>query len=628
MSGAAGFGSARVKEAGPSAERGETAAREALRAVAAIVGIPVTVTSDEDWRLDARGLRAGLGWYERRGHSPAESAALALLQLWEGVRGPRTAPERAARTRLLALARPELAQLVAAIARAQAAAEVVAAFPGMRGALAAALYRGLPSDLSTQPLGDQWLALILGTGFGSLAEQGFVGVDEAVLREWTLAADLGGAAGQAVWWVLRPDPDRSALERFERAMALLAPGYERLIAAPDRGLGMDGAAAPPHEGGAASEDSGPAADGADAGGDVDPEAEEAGDQGAAAEEPPAHARPGGDAEVAEGSDLFQAEQAGEVTAFLDTPLPAEGALTAAFVASEAEASEGDSGDVRPGAGGSLGARGGDYVARVESLASSIEHMRDVWHEVTAERVARVASFGRRPQAEGEALDTGALADGLAQVRAGVSRPRVFLQREHRARRTHRSGNTDYLLLIDRSASMQGRPARAAADAAVVMLEGLAAAARDIAQAEASSGLDLELQLRTALIVFDARAHVVKPLSSGMSDEVRERLVAAVTTPQGSTNDAAALSAAAEQLRGGADARRRRRIAFVLSDGGTNDAVAAEHSLRRLRAMGATVFGIGLGNDDLSERYAPHGSRVDDPEQLAHVIGDLVARHLP
>ncbi|WP_157487139.1 vWA domain-containing protein [Leucobacter salsicius] len=617
-----------MPSAGVAVGPGESAAREALRAVAALVGIPVTVTNDDDWLLDERGLRAGLGWYARRGHSPSESAALALLQLWEGVRGPRLAPERAARARLLAVARPELSPLVAAIARAQAAAEVIAAFPGMRAALAAALHRGLPRDLSPQPHGDQWLALVLATGFGALTEQGFTGVDEDVQYEWLGATDFGGAAGQGVRWVLRPDPDRSALERFERAIALLAPGYERLIAAAARGLGADAAAAPPHEGGAVSDDSGAAADDAEAGGEGSPDAEDAGEQGAAAAEPPAHARPGGGAEAAEGADLFQAEQAGEVTSFLDTPLPAEGALNAAFAPSDAEASSGDSSDVRAGAGGSLATRASDYMARVASLASSIEHMRDVWHEVTAERVARVASFGRRPEVEGESLDTRALADGLAQVRAGVSRPRVFLQREHRTRRTQRSGNTDYVLLIDRSASMQGRPARAAADAAIVMLEGLAAAARDIAAAEAASGLDLELQLRTALIVFDARAQVVKPLSSGMSDDVRADLLAAILTPQGSTNDSAALTAATEQLRGGSEALQRRRIAFVLSDGGTNDAVAAEHALRRLRATGVTVFGIGLGSDDLSERYAPHGSRVDDPELLAEVISTLIARHLP
>ncbi|MHA3683236.1 vWA domain-containing protein [Leucobacter sp. HY1910] len=623
----------------------EQAASDALRGVAAIVGIPVTVTDGDEWQLDERGLRAGLGWYTVRGHSPAEAAALALLQLWEGVRGVRLAPERAARSQLLTAARPELAPLVTAIGRAQAAAEVIAVFPGMRGPLIAALRRGIPRDLAPNPLGDQLLALVLSCGFGDHAGQYFTGVAAEVQREWQLASHFGGAAGLAVQRVLWPDPERAALERFERALALLTPGYERLLALARAGLGSDGAAAPPHEGGAASDDSGAAADNAAAEPDATNEGESgddaARDQGATADEPPAHARPGG-GDIAEGADLFQAEQAGDVTQFLDTPLPAEGALTAAFAALEAEAGDSDGSDVRAGAGGSLGVRGSDYEARTSALASSIEDMRGVWHEVTAERVASVAALGRTPQAEGETLDTRALATGLAAVRAGVSHPRVFLQREHHTRRTHRAGNTDYVLLIDRSSSMQGRPARAAADAAIVMLEGLAAAARDIAQAEATSGLDLELQLRTALIVFDARAHVVKSLSAGVSDDVRHRLLAAVSAPQGSTNDAAALDAAAAQLRGGSSgngaggawagsalgAKQRRRIAFVLSDGGTNDPVAAAHALRRLRALGTTVFGIGLGSDDLRERYAPHGARIDKPELLATAVSDLIARHLP
>ena len=626
----------------------EHAASDALRAVAALVGISVTVSDGDEWQLDERGLRVGLGWYAARGHSPDEATALALLQLWEGVRGVRVAPERAARARLLTRARPELAPLVVAVSRAGAAAEVIAVFPGMRGPLLAALRRGIPSDLAPLALSDQFLALVLNSGFGGFTDHDFTGVAPEVQHEWDLASHFGGAAGLAVQRVLRPDPDRAALERFERALTLLTPGYERLIALARMGLGAEGAAAPPHEGGAASDESGAAAENASAesesGDDEDSGDETSRDQGATADQPPAHARPGG-GDIAEGADLFQAEQAGDVTQFLDTPLPAEGALTAAFAALDSESNESDGGEVRAGAGGGLGMRGSDYEARTAALASSIEDMRSVWHEVTAERVASVATLGRTPRAEGETLDTSALATGLAAVRAGVTRPRVFLQREHHTRRSHRAGNTDYVLLIDRSSSMQGRPARAAADAAIVMLEGLAAAARDIAQAESQSGLDLELQLRTSLIVFDARAHVVKPLSTGVSDDVRHKLLAAVTAPQGSTNDAAALAAAAAQLRGDANpggdsgnaagglpslasARQRRRIVFVLSDGGTNDALAATHALRGLRALGATVFGIGLGSDDLRERYAPHGARVDEPERLATVVSDLIARHLP
>lgn len=605
----------------------EMVARAQLSAVAAIVGIPVTVTDDDFWHIDLNGLRVGLGWYQRRGHSGNEAAALALLQLWEGVRGPRLEPARAARCALLIGARPELEPLVRAILRAQTASEVLTAFPGLRGSLVAALHRGLPADLASEARRDQWLALTLIVGFG--AEPTLHGLDTAVRREWVTVTDFGGAAGTAVVRVLRPDPDRTALARFERALALLSPGYERLLALDAAQRGLGGGQIGPEEtepaaddGAGKSEASGPAED-QDAAGE--PEREETRDDNSGGEEPPAHARPGG-GDIAEGADLFQAEQAGQVTAFLDTPLPAEGALAAAFAHREADANDRHDGGTARG-GGAAG-QAHEYSARMESLGPSIEHMRAVWREVTAERIARVATTGRNPETEGDRLDVNSLATGLAEAHAGVRKPRVFLQRQHRVRRTQRPGNTDYLMLIDRSASMQGRPARAAADAAVVMLEGLAAAARDIAQEERAQGLDLELQIRTGLIVFDARAHIVKPLSVGMSDELRDDLVAAIMTPQGSTNDAAALSAATEQLSAGVEARQRRRVAFVLSDGGTNDQVAAAHALRRLRATGATVFGIGLGSDDLRERYAPSGARVDEPELLAGLVSDLIERHLP
>src|SRR5690606_19736679 len=101
-----------------------------------------------------------------------------------------------------------------------------------------------------------------------------------------------------------------------------------------------------------------------------------------------------------------------------------------------------------------------------------------------------------------------------------ARPAAFLQREIRPRRRRRAGSTDYVLLVDRSASMQGRIAEAAADAALIMLEALAGVERDFAHAEQRVGIDLDLDIRTALVVFDAEPLVVKPLSHGLDDEVR------------------------------------------------------------------------------------------------------------
>ncbi|MBN9612914.1 MAG: VWA domain-containing protein, partial [Actinobacteria bacterium] len=227
---------------------------------------------------------------------------------------------------------------------------------------------------------------------------------------------------------------------------------------------------------------------------------------------------------------------------------------------------------------------------------------------------------------------------VTEALSGVARPSAYRRREERPRRTRDAGSTDYVLLIDRSASMSGPVAEAAADAALIMLEALAGVQRDVAHAEARAGTGLELDLRTALIVFDAEARVVKPLSGSMDDHVRRVLHAEIRSPRGATNDAAALAAASAELgiargiRGGSaqapDGLARRRIVILLSDGGTNDPIAAAHRLRELRAAGVRVHGIGLGSDEILQRYAPTSRRIDDPRGIAEALQQLVQDELP
>lgn len=630
-------------------------AREELRAVGALLGITVTVTDGLAWELvrpegGAPELRAGLGWYAARGHGTDEAVALALLQLWEGVRGELRAPDRARRARSIVSARPTTAPLVSAVTRLQAAAELLAAMPGLRLRLAAALERGLPEGLAEQPRHLQWAAVLLRAGLGAGAVPvGEAGVDAAVGEEWRALQRLGAGGLDPLRRVLAPDAERHPLERFERALALLLPPYERLLArdARERGLGLgealDGAVAQEHEGGAATDDFGAAGSG-DSGGEPEPGGEGSDAEGGDAVAPgadDARARPGEGRQNAEGADLFAAEQAGFMSSYLATPLPAEGALVQAVVelAVEAEAAERRDDAAREAtreAAGAQGSGGGlaaaDYRSRASELAAAVERMREVWARVIAERVARVRTIGRRAVPEGETLDQQSLASALAEARAGVQRPAAFLRRESRPRRTRRAGSTDYVLLVDRSASMQGRPAAAAADAALVMLEALAGVERDIAHAEERQGIELDLDIRTGLVLFDAEAELVKPLSRGLDDAVRLRMVAGIRSPRGSTNDGAALRLAAEQLgllgEPAGDGRERRRVVIVVSDGGSNDEAASARELRRLRSAGAGVHGIGIGSDEVVRRYAPSSRRVDDPRDIAEAIQQLVESELP
>lgn len=645
---------ARDAAAGPHGFGGDLRAQ--LEAAGAIVGTPILVTDGADWELTPRGLRVGLGHFTALGHSDAEAVALSLLEVWQHVRFPRVSPERDRRRAALSTGRPELAPLLETVTRLQAAAELLTVVPAAQDPLAAAASRSLPATLLEWPRHLQWIGILLHIGLlrrvdgdPGTALDGVV--DPAVAEEWRQLQRRGGTGPDPVRRVTAPDPTRSALLRWERAVALLLPAFERLRAqdVAERGLGVGDRAHRADDGSSdpAPDDltgTGPGGDPDAAESDAGRSTEDASETDAAATPPdPAadRARAGDGAEHAEGADLFAAEQAGFVRAFLSTPMPAAGALVldAGDLPQDARAT-GDSAASDRAGGTGAGTRAGagaalDYRRRAEELSDAIGRMREVWSRVIAERVAERRVPGRRARDEGDTLRLESLASAVADAIAGVPRPSAFVQRESRARRTRRAGSTDYVLLVDRSASMQGPVAEAAADAALIMVEALAGAERDIRHAEDRHGVDLELSIRTALIVFDAQALIVKPLSRGLDDDVRQHLVHAIRSPRGSTNDGAALGAAARQLGLGTgagdeanasprDGLERRRLVIFVGDGGSNDPVAAARELRRLHEAGVEVIGVGIGSDEVVERFAPTSRRVDDPRRLPEVLREIVA----
>src|SRR5690606_29732039 len=172
------------------------------------------------------------------------------------------------------------------------------------------------------------------------------------------------------------------------------------------------------------------------------------------------ARAGDGREDAEGSDLFEAEQAAFVGTILPTPLPSQGAVIEALLempSATPEHSEARADRERSSPG--VGPRAAppilpDYRERAERFAREIEEMREVWQQVIARQIAPKPALSRSPYAEGEVLATEALAQAMAEVHAGVPEPRAFRRRVTQPRRTNTVGSTDYVLLIDRSGSMQ------------------------------------------------------------------------------------------------------------------------------------------------------------------------------
>ena len=605
----------------------------ALHSVGAMLGIRIVTSDLDEWQLDDQGLRVGLGWYAARGHGQHEALALAALHLWEGPRELLIAPERARRARGLERARPDLAPLLGALRRTQAAFELLRAMPGLRTPLQAAVYRTLPSELSTQARHLQWATLMLAQ-LTPLADQ--LSIDDPdVAREWQHMLQLGTAEIDVLRRVLMPDPTIVPLRRFERALAVLLPGYERLSR-------LDAAGAPTVLGGSDRAELSVEAEtplGSDdfALGDEDQSADPADNSDEADQTP---SSPDLDQLTASANEDF-------VQQVLATPIPDANSVVAA--ASEldavAESDRAEPMDAGAAANGNTAATVlADYRERSAQLAPEIDRIRALFARIIGERVTQRRSQSRRAVADGDELATDMFASIIAEAVSGVRAPHAFRRRVLTPKLASDVGSTDYVLMVDASASMTGPASQAAADAMIILLEGLAAVERDIVFAELNAGISLELDIRSSLIVFDAEATVLKPLSRGLDDEARRLIHAEAREPGGSTNDAAALSAAAEQLGisrsgvatsasspviGNSNNREavRTRIAILVSDGGTNDTAAAHRELQRLRSAGVGMYGIGIGTDDLAKRYEPDGIALNDPRELPRLLEQLLAEHL-
>lgn len=634
--------------------------RDQLHAASALIGAPLTVTDDLLWEITPLGVRVGLGYFASRGHSDEEASALALLELWQHVRFPRVSPERTRRRTSILEQRPELEPLLDTVLRLQAAAELLTVMPASQEALATAAFRSLPSSFLEWPRHLQWVGTMLQAGLSRHVGQNDgayvpTAVDPSVAAEWHALQRLAPSGSNPLRRVLAPDPSRSPLLRWERALALVLPAFDRLRSLDFAERGLDpatsatGPSDPDHDD-ALPEDAptaGAGSDGSDTeSADANQQAASSASSNSASRPPEAaeeRARAGDGQDRAEGADLFAAEQAGFVQKILSTPMPTNGALLldGFELPADARAATEDAGGERLTAPGQSGGatRQLEYQQRVSDLRPSIDRMRDVWARVIAERVALRRTRGRRAYDAGDTLHTESLSTAVAAAVAGVPRPHAFVQTQMRSRRTRRAGSTDYVLLVDRSASMQGPAAMAAGDAVLIMIEALAGVERDVRHTEVQHGIDLDLDIRTALIVFDSHALAVKPLSRGLDDRVRHTMLAEIGSPRGSTNDVVALREAARQLgigRGSAgglvsdadnDGLERRRIVIFIGDGGSNDPVSAAHELRRLHDAGVRVIGIGLGSDEIVQRFAPTSRRVDDPRLLPEVLHELIAEDL-
>lgn len=615
-------------------EPGDAPIERTLSSVARLLDVDVRVTGSDEWAVSSgepATITVGTGWYARWGMQSDRDtlAAAAILDLWATARLTSAYPARARRRLALSSAHPEYEPLFTAVDQLQAAGELLSVFPGHARGLERATIRRLPEDLRQLPWAHQFVVATVRAVLGSVG-----GSDETVpLRvDPPVHSELDGLPVPRIRSAMRPPRQyaESGMHTQERLLGLLLPAVQRLVSAQERDRGLTDAAATGARGTDEPEDTG-----LDLGSDTaaastpdtDGRTDERDDATAAEQE---RARQADRTDTAEGADLFEAQQAADISALLQTPLPVTSpAMLDLLEVAEAQRG-GESREVlvhgsARGSSAETAVSLRTYRNRLGALWPQIERMRDVWSELLHERVSTRRTLSRLPRPDGEELHRASLPLALAEARAGIQRPSAYAQLELDHRNRDEPGNTDYVLVIDRSGSMRVA-AQAAADAALVMMESLAAVARDIEDVERKTGVDMRMSIRTSLIVFDSDVTVVKPLATAMDDASRARLYDEVLTTRGGTNDALALETAHEALRAEhAHGDARKRVIILVSDGESSDTIAAAAALTRVRSAGVRVIGIGVASDEVARRFAPDGIRVDNPNDLVRTLRTLVER---
>ena len=262
-----------------------------------------------------------------------------------------------------------------------------------------------------------------------------------------------------------------------------------------------------------------------------------------------------------------------------------------------------------------------YDNEVKRLHRQIDQMRQVFQSVLDEVVATRRGLSRRAHQDGDILDPNRLAQTVVDIKSSV-KPEAFQRYETVRGRTELNCKTDYFFVFDCSGSMSGTPAQAAANCAVIMLEGLAGMERDIRQLEEQQHIDLsDLSVRTSLYTFGTDATCHKPLSSGLSDKQRLDIYAAVTAADaGSTADYLAL----QKITTLPHEQDRQRIVVVVTDGASDGPDAARAAISQLRRdQNTVVYGVSIGSDAAEQLYTPNAKRINNPKDLPNVLQSFI-----
>ncbi|MGO1660570.1 MAG: vWA domain-containing protein [Canibacter sp.] len=600
-----------------------------LSAAGRLLGVEVQVKSGAEWTLENDAVTVGEEFFTRDGHPAREAQALTLVTLWRLVRLPRLNPLMTLRRARLHAHLPQVEPLLAAIDVLISGVKTASAFPAEAPWISAALSRRLSAELAGSTPADlprhaQFISCVIDQICGSAQLQflpeiharltstdGDVPVDLVATVRHVLDADLSSSLGISQW---------------EALYALLRTPYFQLLQddLADRGITQDATAITTD-----SEDDTNQLNLTEGESESDAEATEDSQQ----------ARAASHKDASEGADLFISEQTALIERMLPSPMPLSDVVAAALDASQrpvhVSAQAGATnltveGEVSLTDASPLGAVA--YEARAHKYSREINELRELWMHLTSSQLRPRTRRSSRTIAEGSELASEALAQAIAETRAGVRRPHAFLETSTKPRQRDNIAQRDYILLVDRSASMQGATAEYTADAVLILLEALAGLSRSISELEDATDTDLGLGIRSALVLFDEHCEVVKPLSTGLNSAVRQEFHEKIQLPQGATHDGHALEVAEQILAGSPSpsTRGKRKAHIVLvGDGGTHDSAKASSQLDRLRKarISVTAVGVGTAGEEMIHRFSPDGFWVRTPRELPNVFREIISRQV-
>jgi len=255
----------------------------------------------------------------------------------------------------------------------------------------------------------------------------------------------------------------------------------------------------------------------------------------------------------------------------------------------------------------------EYMAKVEQYAEQIRHMREVFKSVIDRQLHIKKGIGRRAYTEGDTLNPDRLTQTFIDIQAGQD-PEAYARYENVHGRADIVGNTDYVFCFDCSGSMGWHErAKNAADSAVILLEALAGMERDIQETEREHGIELELDIRTAVYTFTERFSCTKPLSGNLSDKERVATYNKILHPDGGNSEGFL-----EEVNRLPAAQDRRKILMILTDGDIytdGSKTRGDAIVRELEAKGWIIYSIGVSDDAVPENIGGKVLKISDPTRL-------------